>query len=153
MGDYRVQVVIDLLDCRIDPHEISRALAVTPEVARLKGDRLGKSGNFARRTAWMLYSKASSYEADESEHIDYLKRILHGKEKLLAELAHKCSAKITVIVNNEDNSLSSLFLDNWLVKLAAMMGGHIDIDVYRSFGPDEGLVELPVIAPPSTPAG
>lgn len=142
MGDYRIQFVIDLLDCRIDPHEISRALAVTPDVARLKADRLGESGNFARRTAWHLYSKAASYEAGEDEHIAFLKGLLRGKEEMLASLAQHCSPKITIIINNEDNSLSGVLIDKWIARLAALMDCNIEIDVYRSFGPDEEWVDV-----------
>ncbi len=132
MNEYRLQIVIDLLDCERNPVDITRKLGITPDVSHQKGEIIANTGRRRQRTMWMLYSKASAYDADEEEHIAYLRKLIDGKEYLFREISKECKSVVTILINNEDNFFSGMTIDQWLIRLAAAMNADIEIDFFRS---------------------
>jgi hypothetical protein len=128
MQQYKVQIVLNLCDFDDDPEAITRTIGVVPDVARKKGAPLLKDNKFARRSVWLLYSRAESYDSDISDHIEYFRNILFEKEEQLQEISKRSSASFTVIASKKGGIIPNLFLDKWLVGLAGKMSASIDID-------------------------
>lgn len=131
---YMYQICLTFENFDIEPSKITQEIGIKPDFTQSKGEEIvSEKGirRIARRSLWMLYSRAANKDDDITYHVENLKEQIIGKEANIKKICSKYDTDLTVIINDDDGDFRSVVLDKWLISFAADCGLDIVIDYYR----------------------
>lgn len=136
--DFYNQIVLDILDFDCDCSKITELMGIHPKVAKNKGDVI-KNELKARRSIWLLYSKADEFDSDFEDHVAYFLNLLTPKIKIILEIKKFAKVNVTVLTFGGINYFPHLFFSKELIDFLFKTGLEVEFDLGYETPDDDKL--------------